>query len=63
MSEVAIEEPWELEVFIADRLDDWLGLFEGTELVGGGSDEDCVPILVEVANEWRLPISAVFRTR
>jgi gamma-glutamylcyclotransferase (GGCT)/AIG2-like uncharacterized protein YtfP len=30
-------EPWDLETFIKDRLDDWIDLFEGMELVG---DED-----------------------
>ena len=38
MSEVSLQEPWELEVFIADRLGDWLDLFEGMELVGGDED-------------------------
>ncbi|KAH8912920.1 hypothetical protein BR93DRAFT_872735 [Coniochaeta sp. PMI_546] len=31
-------EPWELELFIADRLDDWLCLFDGMELVGSSED-------------------------
>jgi gamma-glutamylcyclotransferase (GGCT)/AIG2-like uncharacterized protein YtfP len=30
-------EPWDLDAFIKDRLDDWIDLFEGMELVG---DED-----------------------
>lgn len=33
MSKVSLE-PWDLELFIADRLDDWLDLFDGMELVG-----------------------------
>jgi len=28
------DEPWELEWFIKERLEDWLDLFEGMELVG-----------------------------
>nr|CEG04997.1 unnamed protein product [Fusarium clavum]CEG05856.1 unnamed protein product [Fusarium clavum] len=28
------DEPWELEGFINERLEDWLDLFEGMELVG-----------------------------
>ncbi|KAK0708942.1 hypothetical protein B0T26DRAFT_652720 [Lasiosphaeria miniovina] len=31
-------EPWELELFMADRLDDWLDLFDGMELVGSSED-------------------------
>ncbi|KAK4141928.1 uncharacterized protein C8A04DRAFT_38709 [Dichotomopilus funicola] len=31
-------EPWELDRFIADRLDDWLDLFDGMELVGSPED-------------------------
>ncbi|KAH6616016.1 hypothetical protein B0J18DRAFT_493817 [Chaetomium sp. MPI-SDFR-AT-0129] len=31
-------EPWELERFIADRLEDWLDLFDGMELVGSPED-------------------------
>ncbi|KAK4455650.1 hypothetical protein QBC34DRAFT_390531 [Podospora aff. communis PSN243] len=27
-------EPWDLQVFIRDRLEDWIDLFEGMELVG-----------------------------
>jgi hypothetical protein len=27
-------EPWDLEVFVKDRLDDWIDLFEGMEPVG-----------------------------
>jgi gamma-glutamylcyclotransferase (GGCT)/AIG2-like uncharacterized protein YtfP len=35
MTKVSLEEPWELERFVTDRLEDWLDLFEGMELVGG----------------------------
>lgn len=31
-------EPWDLEVFIRERLEDWIDLFEGTGLVGEGED-------------------------
>ena len=31
-------EPWDLQVFVADRLEDWLDLFDGMELVGGSGD-------------------------
>ncbi|KAK0626206.1 hypothetical protein B0T14DRAFT_534408 [Immersiella caudata] len=27
-------EPWDMEISIRDRLDDWIDLFEGIELVG-----------------------------
>lgn len=27
-------EPWELEIFTKDRLEDWLDLFDGMELIG-----------------------------
>ncbi|KAI1070149.1 hypothetical protein LB507_007942 [Fusarium sp. FIESC RH6] len=30
------DEPWELEWFVNERLEDWLDLFEGMELVGDG---------------------------
>ena len=32
-------EEWDLEAFICERLDDWLELFGGIELVGEDSDE------------------------
>jgi gamma-glutamylcyclotransferase (GGCT)/AIG2-like uncharacterized protein YtfP len=32
--EALSSEPWHLEVFIRDRLDDWIDLLEGMELVG-----------------------------
>ncbi|KAF5979618.1 hypothetical protein FBULB1_5640 [Fusarium bulbicola] len=32
-------EPWELDAFIKERLEDWLDLFEGMELVGGSDTE------------------------
>lgn len=31
-------EPWDLELFITDRLDDWLDLFGGMELLGNSED-------------------------
>ena len=33
MDDISLE-PWDLEAFIKDRLDDWIDLFEGMELVG-----------------------------
>ena len=30
------DEPWDLEWFVKERLEDWLDLFEGMELVGDG---------------------------
>ncbi|KAH7121364.1 hypothetical protein EDB81DRAFT_228883 [Dactylonectria macrodidyma] len=33
-SEALLSEPWELETFISERLDDWIDLFDGMELVG-----------------------------
>ncbi|KAG5770511.1 hypothetical protein H9Q72_002676 [Fusarium xylarioides] len=32
------DEPWELNTFVKERLEDWLDLFEGMEMVG--DDED-----------------------
>ncbi|XXH00009.1 hypothetical protein Hte_006350 [Hypoxylon texense] len=32
--------PWELEAFERERLEDWLDLFEGMELVGESEDDD-----------------------
>ncbi|KAF4976748.1 hypothetical protein FZEAL_6627 [Fusarium zealandicum] len=32
------EEPWELDTFVKERLEDWIDLFEGMELVGEDSD-------------------------
>ncbi|KAF4948845.1 hypothetical protein FGADI_9335 [Fusarium gaditjirri] len=32
------DEPWELHTFVKERLEDWLDLFEGMEIVG--NDED-----------------------
>jgi gamma-glutamylcyclotransferase (GGCT)/AIG2-like uncharacterized protein YtfP len=32
-------EPWDLETFIKERLEDWLELFGGMELIGGADDE------------------------
>ncbi|KAF5613653.1 uncharacterized protein FTJAE_13863 [Fusarium tjaetaba] len=31
-------EPWELDTFVKERLEDWLDLFEGMEMIG--EDED-----------------------
>jgi gamma-glutamylcyclotransferase (GGCT)/AIG2-like uncharacterized protein YtfP len=31
-------EPWVLERFIADRLDDWLDLFDGMQLIGSSEE-------------------------
>ncbi|RSL66723.1 hypothetical protein CEP54_003558 [Fusarium duplospermum] len=31
-------EPWELETFVKKRLEDWIDLFEGMEMVGEDSD-------------------------
>ncbi|CAJ0549708.1 hypothetical protein HG530_014353 [Fusarium avenaceum] len=31
-------EPWKLEDFVKDRLEDWIDLFEGMELVGDDSE-------------------------
>ncbi|RTE71757.1 hypothetical protein BHE90_013831 [Fusarium euwallaceae] len=31
-------EPWELDTFVKERLEDWIDLFEGMEMVGGDSD-------------------------
>ncbi|KAM0563134.1 hypothetical protein ACHAPJ_000848 [Fusarium lateritium] len=33
-------EPWELEAFVKERLEDWIDLFEGMEMVGEDSDEE-----------------------
>ena len=33
------EEEWDFEAFVRERLDDWLELFGGIELVGDDSDE------------------------
>ncbi|KAM0203018.1 hypothetical protein ACHAPA_011485 [Fusarium lateritium] len=33
-------EPWELEDFVKDRLEDWIDLFEGMELVGDTDDSE-----------------------
>lgn len=27
-------EPWELEIFVKDRLEDWIDIFDGMELIG-----------------------------
>ncbi|KAF5716671.1 hypothetical protein FGLOB1_2477 [Fusarium globosum] len=32
------DEPWELNTFVKERLEDWLDLFEGMEMIG--EDED-----------------------
>ncbi|KAF5611507.1 uncharacterized protein FSUBG_2341 [Fusarium subglutinans] len=32
------DEPWDLDIFVKDRLEDWVGLYEGMEMVG--EDED-----------------------
>ncbi|KAF5229266.1 hypothetical protein FANTH_14256 [Fusarium anthophilum] len=32
------DEPWDLDIFVKERLKDWVGLFEGMEMVG--EDED-----------------------
>ncbi|KAI2471367.1 hypothetical protein F4781DRAFT_122263 [Annulohypoxylon bovei var. microspora] len=40
--ELLTAEPWVLEVFERERLEDWLGLFEGMELVGEDEDDDAV---------------------
>ncbi|KAH7248638.1 AIG2-like family-domain-containing protein [Fusarium redolens] len=32
------DEPWELDTFVRDRLEDWIDLFEGMEMIG--EDED-----------------------
>ncbi|KAM3429169.1 hypothetical protein MY4824_008424 [Beauveria thailandica] len=37
--EMLEEKPWELEWFIKERLDDWLDLFDGVEMVGEEGDE------------------------
>ncbi|KAF4948858.1 hypothetical protein FGADI_9348 [Fusarium gaditjirri] len=37
-SEALSTEPWELETFIKERLEDWLDLFEGMELTGSESE-------------------------
>ncbi|OAA35722.1 Major facilitator superfamily domain, general substrate transporter [Beauveria brongniartii RCEF 3172] len=37
--EMLQEKPWELERFIKERLDDWLDLFDGVEMVGEEGDE------------------------
>ncbi|RSL68849.1 hypothetical protein CEP53_002397 [Fusarium sp. AF-6] len=31
-------EPWELDMFVKERLEDWIDLFEGMEMVGEDSD-------------------------
>ncbi|RMJ08391.1 hypothetical protein CDV36_011984 [Fusarium kuroshium] len=31
-------EPWELDTFVKERLEDWIDLFEGMEMVGENSD-------------------------
>ncbi|EEU33843.1 uncharacterized protein NECHADRAFT_55959 [Fusarium vanettenii 77-13-4] len=33
-------EPWDLDTFIKERLEDWLDLFEGMKLVGEDSDSE-----------------------
>ncbi|RSL84298.1 hypothetical protein CEP51_004006 [Fusarium floridanum] len=33
-------EPWELDTFIKERLEDWIDLFEGMELVGEDSETE-----------------------
>lgn len=37
--EALTSEPWNLETFIESRLDDWLDLFEGMELVGEDEED------------------------
>ncbi|KAJ4152400.1 hypothetical protein NW754_004195 [Fusarium falciforme] len=43
MSDVSTE-PWELDTFVKERLEDWIDLFEGMELVGEGSETEQGPI-------------------
>ncbi|KAF4453276.1 hypothetical protein F53441_4006 [Fusarium austroafricanum] len=38
-SEALSTEPWDLDTFIQERLEDWLDLFEGMELVGESDTE------------------------
>lgn len=33
-------DPWDLEVFVKERLEDWIELFGGMELVGDEEEED-----------------------
>ncbi|KAM0418723.1 hypothetical protein ACHAPT_012321 [Fusarium lateritium] len=33
-------EPWELDTFVKERLEDWIDIFEGVELVGDDSDAE-----------------------
>lgn len=35
-ADLVSHEPWNLETFIRERLEDWIDLFEGVELVGEG---------------------------
>ena len=37
--QLARDTPWDLDVFVRERLEDWLELFAGMELVGE-PDED-----------------------
>lgn len=32
--DVLSSEPWDLDTFVAERLEDWIDLFAGVELVG-----------------------------
>ncbi|KAK3935084.1 hypothetical protein QBC46DRAFT_298790 [Diplogelasinospora grovesii] len=36
---VSLEAPWDLDTFVRERLEDWLDLFEGIELVGDDIDD------------------------
>ncbi|RKK87451.1 hypothetical protein BFJ68_g3214 [Fusarium oxysporum] len=36
--DMSTDEPWELDTFVKERLEDWLDLFEGMEMIG--DDED-----------------------
>ncbi|KAF5025996.1 hypothetical protein F66182_1898 [Fusarium sp. NRRL 66182] len=38
-AEDVTRDPWDLDAFVKERLEDWLDLFEGMELVGEESDD------------------------